>query len=50
MPRPASLLGSSLVIPFSDGRLALGTWQQVVLVDFDNRPRTRTIVLQFMGE
>ena len=46
----ASLLGPSLVIPFSDGRLALGTWQQVVLVDFDNRPRTRTIVLQFMGE
>jgi secondary thiamine-phosphate synthase enzyme len=46
----ASLLGPSIVIPFSDGRLALGTWQQVVLVDFDNRPRTRTIVLQFMGE
>jgi secondary thiamine-phosphate synthase enzyme len=46
----ASLLGPSLVIPFSEGRLALGTWQQVVLVDFDNRPRTRTIVLQFMGE
>jgi secondary thiamine-phosphate synthase enzyme len=46
----ASLIGPSLVIPFSDGRLALGTWQQVVLVDFDNRPRTRTIVLQFMGE
>ncbi len=46
----ASLLGPSLVVPFSDGRLALGTWQQIVLVDFDNRPRTRTIVLQFMGE
>ncbi len=46
----ASLIGPSLVIPFSDGRLALGTWQQAVLVDFDNRPRTRSIVLQFMGE
>jgi secondary thiamine-phosphate synthase enzyme len=46
----AALLGPSLVIPFSEGRLALGTWQQAVLVDFDNRPRTRTIVLQFMGE
>ena len=34
----ASLLGSSLVIPFRDKRLVLGTWQQVVLVDFDNRP------------
>ncbi len=46
----ASLLGPSLVVPFSDGRMALGTWQQIVLVDFDNRPRTRTIVLQFIGE
>ena len=46
----ASLLGPSLVVPFSDGRLSLGTWQQIVLVDFDNRPRTRTVVLQFMGE
>jgi secondary thiamine-phosphate synthase enzyme len=46
----AALLGPSLVIPFTDGRLALGTWQQAVLVDFDNRPRTRSIVLQFMGE
>jgi secondary thiamine-phosphate synthase enzyme len=45
----ASLIGPSLVIPFSDGRLALGTWQQAILVDFDNRPRTRTIILQFMG-
>ncbi|MGD0784101.1 MAG: secondary thiamine-phosphate synthase enzyme YjbQ [Candidatus Aminicenantales bacterium] len=46
----ASLIGPSLVIPFSGGRLALGTWQQAVLVDFDNRPRRRSIVLQFMGE
>ena len=46
----ASLLGSSLVIPFNDKRLTLGTWQQIVLVDFDNRPRSRQIVLQIMGE
>ena len=46
----ASLLGSSLVIPFKDKRLALGTWQQITLVDFDNRPRSRHLVVQFMGE
>lgn len=46
----ASLLGASLVIPFSDRKLTLGTWQQIVLVDFDNRPRSRQIVLQIMGE
>ncbi len=46
----ASLLGASLVVPFNDKRLALGTWQQVVLVDFDNRPRSRQVVLQIMGE
>ena len=46
----ASLLGASLVIPFADRRLALGTWQQIVLVDFDNRPRSRQIILQIMGE
>ena len=46
----ASLLGASLVIPFSDGKLTLGTWQQVVLVDFDERPRRRNIVVQVMGE
>jgi secondary thiamine-phosphate synthase enzyme len=46
----ASLLGASLVIPFNDKRLALGTWQQIVLVDFDNRPRSRQIVVQIMGE
>ena len=45
----ASLLGASLVIPFSNKRLALGTWQQIVVVDFDNRPRSREIVLQIMG-
>ena len=46
----ASLLGPSLSIPFSSSRLILGTWQQVVLVDFDNRPRKREIILQITGE
>jgi secondary thiamine-phosphate synthase enzyme len=46
----ASLLGPSLSVPFVEGRMTLGSWQQVVFVDFDNRPRTRTIVLQFVGE
>jgi len=46
----ASLLGPSLVVPFSDRKLTLGTWQQIVFVDFDNRPRSRQIVLQIMGE
>lgn len=46
----ASLLGPSLTVPFSAGRLNLGTWQQVVLVDFDNGPRNRAVHLQFMGE
>ena len=45
----ASLFGPSLQIPIENGRLLLGTWQQIVLVDFDNRPRTREIVLQIMG-
>ena len=46
----ASLLGGSLVIPFNDKKLTLGTWQQIVLIDFDNHPRSREIVLQIMGE
>ena len=46
----ASLLGSSMVVPFAEGRPMLGTWQQVVVIDFDNRPRTREVVLQIMGE
>ena len=46
----ASLLGASLVVPFHDKRLTLGTWQQIVLVDFDNRPRSRQLILQIMGE
>lgn len=46
----AALLGPSLVVPFAHGELMLGIWQQVVLIDFDNRPRRREVVLQFMGE
>ena len=46
----ATLLGPSLVIPLAEKRLTLGTYQQIVVVDFDNRPRTRQIILQIMGE
>ena len=46
----AALLGPSLVVPFARGELLLGTWQQIVLVDFDNRPRHREIVVQLHGE
>lgn len=46
----AALLGPSLTVPFAGGRLTLGTWQQIILVDFDTRPRRRLIVAQVMGE
>ncbi|MBE9504102.1 MAG: YjbQ family protein [Proteobacteria bacterium] len=46
----AALQGPSLTIPFEGGRLFLGTWQQVVLAEFDNRPRERQIIVQIMGE
>lgn len=46
----AALLGPSLSIPIVDGRLTLGTWQQIILVDFDTRPRTRTVICQIVGE
>ncbi len=46
----AALLGPSLTIPFVEQRLTLGTWQQIIYVDFDNRPRKRELVLQVMGE
>ena len=46
----AALLGPSLVIPFVDGKLTLGVWQQVIDVDFDNRPRQRELVVQLIGE
>jgi secondary thiamine-phosphate synthase enzyme len=42
----ATVVGSSESIPVLDGRLALGTWQQLVLIDFDDRPRERTVVVQ----
>jgi secondary thiamine-phosphate synthase enzyme len=46
----ASLFGPSLQIPVENGQLVLGAWQQIVLLDFDNRPRSREIVVQIMGE
>ena len=46
----AALLGPSIGVPFSGGELLLGTWQQIVLVDFDNRPRTRDVIVQLSGE
>lgn len=46
----ASVLGPSLTVPFSNGSPLLGTWQQIVLVDFDNRPRTRRVIVQIVGE
>ncbi len=46
----AALLGPSLSVPFEGGRLVLGTWQQIVLVEFDTRPRRRRYVVQVMGE
>lgn len=45
----AALLGPSLTVPVVAGQLALGTWQQMVLVDFDNRPRKRRIMIQISG-
>lgn len=46
----ASLLGPSLTIPFKDGTLLLGTWQQIVLLELDTRPRERQIVFQIIGK
>ncbi len=46
----ASMLGPSLTIPITDNQLTLGTWQQIILIDFDTRPRTRTIICQIIGE
>jgi secondary thiamine-phosphate synthase enzyme len=46
----AALFGPSVSIPIEDGRPLLGTWQQVILLDFDNRPRTREIIVQLIGE
>ncbi len=46
----AALLGASFSVPFSENRMLLGTWQQVTLIDFDNRPRKREVVVQIFGE
>jgi secondary thiamine-phosphate synthase enzyme len=46
----AALLGPSLSVPVVNGKLTLGTWQQIILVDFDTRPRTRNIVCQIVGD
>jgi secondary thiamine-phosphate synthase enzyme len=45
----ASLIGASEQVPLVGGRLALGTWQQLVLIDFDDRPRDRTVVVQIVS-
>ncbi|MCL7414857.1 MAG: secondary thiamine-phosphate synthase enzyme YjbQ [ANME-2 cluster archaeon] len=46
----ASMLGPSLIVPFIDGQLSLGTWQQVIFIDMDNRPRSRELIVQITGE
>ena len=46
----ASLVGPSLSVPIVDGQMTLGTWQQIVLIDFDTRTRTRKIICQIVGE
>jgi secondary thiamine-phosphate synthase enzyme len=46
----ASLVGPSLSVPFEGGELLLGRWQQIVLLEFDTRPRTRELVVQMMGD
>ena len=44
----ASIIGPSIVVPFKDGELLLGTWQQIVVVNFDTRPRRRKVILQIL--
>ncbi len=46
----ASVIGPSLTVPFADGELCLGTWQQIIVIDFDNRSRKRDIIVQILGE
>jgi secondary thiamine-phosphate synthase enzyme len=46
----ASMLGPSLVVPFNDGSLMLGTWQQIVFLDLDNRSRSRKVIVRITGE
>jgi secondary thiamine-phosphate synthase enzyme len=45
----AALQGASFTVPFTNGKLLLGTWQQIILIDFDNRPRQRNIIVQITG-
>jgi secondary thiamine-phosphate synthase enzyme len=45
----ASLQGSSFTVPFAEGKLLLGTWQQIILIDFDNIPRNRKVIVQLTG-
>jgi secondary thiamine-phosphate synthase enzyme len=46
----AALLGPSLTVPFANRRLILGAWQQIIFIDFDNRPRRRELIVQVLGE
>jgi secondary thiamine-phosphate synthase enzyme len=46
----AAILGASFTVPFVSGRLTLGTWQQIIFVDFDTRPRRRELVVQILGD
>ena len=46
----STLTGSSLVVPFKDGQLILGTWQQICFIDYDTRPRSRTVIVQIIGK
>ncbi len=46
----ASMVGASFTVPFVNGRMLLGTWQQIIVLDFDNRSRSRNVVVQLMGE
>lgn len=46
----ASIMGPSLVVPFGQGRLTLGTWQQIVAINWDTQPRRREVIIQIMGE
>lgn len=46
----SALLGPSVTVPFVEGLLTLGTWQEIAFIDFDNRPRERKLVIQIMGE
>jgi len=46
----AAMTGPGITVPVKNGSLILGTWQQIIFIDFDNRPRDREIILQFIGE